>query len=291
MRRMLFLLATLTCVAPATSTAQQQLTLVVTVANADGTELSGLTADDIRIMEDGTDCRILTIEPAERTVKLQVLVDNGVGMGSSHGILRDAVRAFVEAVPDGVEVTLITTSPRPRVLVPETANRQELLDGVERLTRDTGGGQFSESLVEAAERISRDTPHAPVVVSVATPSGSNDMSDRDLLQMRERLRDSGAAVYVAMYADLQDQIRGERQIELGRLLAQESGGRFELLSSVNGLATLLTEIAAQATAASGGGAGRQFRVTFERPDGRSGDLGRMQMASRAGLTVLSTTFE
>jgi hypothetical protein len=117
------------------------------------------------------------------------------------------------------------------------------------------------------------------------------MGDRDLLQMRERLRDSGATVYVAMYAEVQDQIGGERQIELGQLLARESGGRFELLQSPNGLATVLTEIAEEATAASGDGPGRQFRVTFERPDGRSGDLGRMQLASRTGLTILSTKFE
>jgi hypothetical protein len=281
------------CVAPATLTAQRQLTLVLTVANADGTELSALTADDVRIMEDDADCRIVSIEPAPagQALKLHVLVDNGVGMGSNHGILRDAVRALVESVPDGVEVTLVTTSPRPRFLVRATASRQELLDGVERLARDTGGGQFSESLVEAAERIAREAPHSPVIVSIATPSGSNDMSDRDLQQMRERLRDGGATVYVVMYASVQDQIRGERQVELGQLLAQESGGRFELLNSVTGLATLLTEIAEQATATSGDGAGRRFRVTFERPDGRSGDLGRMQMASRTGLTVLSTTFE
>jgi hypothetical protein len=291
MRRLLFVLATLTCVVPAALTAQRQLTLLITVANDDGTELSGLTADDLRIMEDDVDCRLVTIEPAEQPLKIQVLVDNGVGMGSGHGILRDAVRAFVEAVPDGVEITLVTTSPRPRVLVRQTASRQEVLDGVERLARDSGGGRFSASLMEAAERISRDTPHSPVIVSVATPSGSDDMRDSDFRRMRERLRDSGATVYVVMYADVQGQVQGERQIEIGQLLAEASGGRFELLNSINGLARLLTEIAERATAATGGGAGRQFRVTFERPEGRSGELGRMQMASRAGLTVLSTKFE
>jgi hypothetical protein len=43
MRRLLFVLATLTCVVPEALTAQRQLTLLITVANDDGTELSGLT--------------------------------------------------------------------------------------------------------------------------------------------------------------------------------------------------------------------------------------------------------
>jgi len=292
MRRLLFLLATLTFVAPAALTAQRQLTIVLTVANADGTEVSGLAADDVRIIEDGADCTILKIESADRPLALHLLVDNGVGMGSNHGILRDAVRAFVEAIPDGVEVTMMTTSPRPRVRVEATADRQELLEGAERLSRDSGGGQFSESLVNTAERISRDTSHTPVIVSVATPSGSDEMRDGDLRQMRERLRDSGATVHVVIYtADVQAEIRGERQILLGQLVAQESGGRFELLRAISGLETLLTEVAGQATATSGDAAARQFRLTVERPDGRSGDLGRMQMGTRDGLTVLSTKFE
>ena len=293
MRRSLLVLATLACLAPAAPTAQRQLTLVLTAAKADGTELSGLTADDLRITEDGAECRILKIEEsAQRRLKLQVLVDNGAGMGSSHGIVRDEMRAFMKALPDGLEVTLVTTSPRPRVRVPATANREDLLAGVEQLSRDSGGGQFTESIAQAAERVARDTTPVPVILSVATPSDSNELGDRDIQQMRERLRDGGATVHVIMYADVQAQVRGERQIALGRLLTQETGGRFELLQSISGLKPLLTGFAerVRADAGSGGGARRQFRVTIERPEGRSGDLGRMQLAT-TGLTILSTTFE
>jgi len=290
MRRLFLFTAILACLAPAEALAQRQLTLVLTVAT-DGTDVSALTPDDLRIIEDGADCRIVKIESAERRMKLQVLVDNGQGMGSTHGIVRDDMLAFVQGLPEDLEVTLVTTSPRPRVRVEATATREELLEGVEGISRDSGAGQFTKAVLEAAERIAQDDSHIPVILMIASPSDSNDVRDDDIQQMRERLRGGGATVHVLMYADLQAQIRGERQIQLGQLLAQETGGRFELLQTINLLEPLLTGFAEQLASASGGGTTQQIRVTFERPDGKTGELGRMQMAMPDDMNVLATAFE
>lgn len=122
---------------------------------------------------------------------MQVLLDTGLGIpAESVTQLRAAVRGLLEALPPGVEATLVTTSPQPRFLVRSTANREELLRGVERLAPDRGAGRFVESLAEAAERAVNDPEGTfNIVIAAGTTSGDTVVSDGDVARFDEAVKE------------------------------------------------------------------------------------------------------
>src|SRR5688572_2050138 len=273
--------------------AQRQLSLLATVIDPSGADVSTIDAKDVRITENGVAASVLKVEPVDRVPKVQLLIDNGVGMPSeSISDLRTGVRGLLEALPPGIEVTVVTTAPQPRFLERATTDRQKLLDAVNRLAPDTGAGRFVESLFEATQRIERDKQQdaAYTIVTVGTSSGDANVRERDIQQTMERLQKYRPVVHVAILTQVaRSASGGVVQGEVGQAAAQNTGGRFENLAVPNRLATLLPEIGAQMGKTLGTGS-RQFRFTFERPGGASGDLGKLSMGV-AGKIVSTVTLD
>jgi hypothetical protein len=77
-------------------------------------------------------------------------------------------------------------------------------------------------------------------------------------------------------------------VQAGKLLADETGGRYEALAAATRIATLLPEygeLVAEAHAFQS----QQYLVTVERPAGASGTLGELAMGlTRPGLTFAAT---
>ncbi|HET9362773.1 MAG TPA: hypothetical protein VFO58_23650, partial [Vicinamibacterales bacterium] len=119
------------CAAVAGLGAQQQLSFLATVTDpATGVAVEALNPADVRATEDGATLKVLKVESVKRTVKVQLLIDTGLGIpAESVTQLRAGVRGLVEALPPDMEITLVTTSPQPRFLVRNTKNREELLKG------------------------------------------------------------------------------------------------------------------------------------------------------------------
>lgn len=273
--------------------AQRQLSLVATVVDPSGAEVGTVEAKDIRVTENDVAATILKVEPVQRVPKVQLLIDNGIGLGpSSLSDLRNGVRGFLEALPPDIEVTIITTAPQPRTLQAATNDRAKLLESVGRLSPDSGAGRFVESLHEATTRIERDKdPNASyTIVAFGTSSGDTNVRDRDIRQVMERIQKRRTTVHVVLLTTVGNSASGGIvQGELGQAAAQATGGRFQQLAVANRVATLLPEIGSQIAAATGGGS-TQIRVTIERPGGASGDLGKLGMGV-AGKTLSSVIIE
>lgn len=280
------------CLTTAGVLAQKQLSLVATITDPNGGEVTAIDPKDVRVLENDVAATVLKVEALQRVPKLQVLVDNGSGMPSeSIGDLRNGLRGLLEAVPEGVEVTVVTTAPQPRFLVRPTADRKAVLDSVNRLAPDTGAGRFVESLAEATQRIERDKQDATyTIVTVGTSSGDANVRERDVNQTLERLQKFRPVVHVVMLTQVgRSATGGVIQAELGQAAAQATGGRYENLAVPNRIATLLPEIGAQIGKTLGPGA-RQFRITVDRPGGASGDLGKVSLGV-AGKVVNNVMLE
>ena len=257
--------------------AQRQLTLLATVTDPGGAEVTTVAPEDIKISENGVDGKILEIEPVNTVPKVQILIDNGTGIGGE-GIsdLRKGVRGLLEALPPNLEVTLVTTAPQPRFLERATTDRARLIKAVDLLAPDTGAGRFAESLYEATDRIDKDKNGRYTIVTLGTTSGDTQVRESDLKKTIERVSQRGTVVHAVIVSGRTTASGGAIQEELGLILTNNSGGRFEKINVANRIATLLPEIGAQ-VAKTLGGASRQFRITVERPNGASGDLGKMSM--------------
>jgi hypothetical protein len=282
----LILVVLIVCAAAAAAGAQQQFTLLATIVDpATGAPPESLTVDDIRVLEEGVTATVLKVEAANRKVDAQILIDNGVGIGNNNiAELRNGVRRLVEALPEGVDVTLVTTAPQPRFLVRATKNRGDLLKGVDRLTLDQGAGRFTEGLIEAADRANRQKDTYTVIVAAGTTAGDSHIDTSHVKELIGKIDGRPIMVHVLLYSGERSATAGEVQITVSEQVTKRTGGRYEYINAMQRYVSLLPELGAEVAKQLSGNT-RQFRITVQRPEGRSGKLGRTSMA--AGSRVVS----
>jgi cbb3-type cytochrome oxidase subunit 3 len=275
--------------AAAGTSARRQIQLYATIVNRDGTPASSVSPEDVRVLENGVDAKVLKVEPVEWTTKVQILLDNGNGVGAANlNQLRSGVRGLIEALPEGTETTLVTTAPQPRFLVRATTDRQVLLAGIDKLAADSSVGRFVESLGEALQRFEQDKgDFSGVIVSLGTTLGDTRVLDRDIRQIYERVQKKPTTVHVVMVSAGPLASAGVVQTEVGQGVAKITNGRYEAIPAVSRIATLLPEIGAQ-IAKGGEGKSRQFRITAERSGGSSDERPKLAIAVKSG-NVTSVT--
>ncbi|HKE84991.1 MAG TPA: hypothetical protein VKB50_14615 [Vicinamibacterales bacterium] len=275
--------------------AQQQLTVFARIVDGKGAPVATLEPADVSIKENNVEVKVVKIEPVNWPLKVQVLVDNGAGLGNDNlSNLRTGVRGLIEALPEATELTLVTTAPQARIVVKATTDRMAQLKGVDLLTPDGGSGRFVESLNEAMQRFEKDkTDFFPVIIAAATTSGDTNNLENAYKQLLKRLEQKPTTVHVALFSKGANTSAsaGAVQTEVGINVTKFMGGRFESINAGTRLATLLQEFGAQ-VAKSQEGQSHQFRITVARPNGASGSPGGLSMAAtRAGLSVASLTMD
>ena len=243
--------------------APKQIQIFAGAVDPTGAPATSLDISDVHVMEDGVDATVTKVERLDWPVKVQLLLDNGVGLGEgSIQPLKVGVQALLAALPEHLEVTIVGTAPQPRFLVRATTDRASMQQGIELLGSDRGVGRFVESLLEATQRIERDTSHFfPVVISVATTSGDRDMKERDVERIMARLAARPTTVHVVLYTGgpqgtsqaghVQGAVyAGTNQFRVGTAVAKATGGTYESINNATRLASLLALIGDE-----GGGGG------------------------------------
>ena len=96
--------------------AQQQGQLFLSVLDASGNPVTDLEPGDVSVVVDDLDCRIVKLESISKPMKVTLMIDNGSATTNVLSNLRSAVKGFLEQIPMGVEVELLTTAPASTVL-------------------------------------------------------------------------------------------------------------------------------------------------------------------------------
>jgi len=272
--------------------AQQPFIFFASIADSAGVPVPALATDDVKVVENGVEGKVVKIEPIDWPIKVQLLVDNGAGLGEALVQIRNGLKGLIMAMPDGIEMSLITTAPQPRNIVRPTTDRQAVLQGVDRITPDSGAARFVEALNEAAARVDKDKGnHFPVVVILgSTTAEGSQVLERDVQRMLQRFSDRAATVHVIMVSTgsrSESTLSGANQTNIGIAVSKQTGGRYEAIAASTRVATLLPEIGEQ-VAKSHARQSHQFRITFQRPNGASGAIGEIGMSSRQGTTSTLT---
>ena len=268
----------------------RQVSVFAKLVDGTGKPAVTLTPDDIKITEDGAPASISNIQVIDWPLKVQLLLDNGVGFGPDNlTIIRGGTRGFIEKLPEGTELTIVTTAPQPRFLVRATTDKTMMMQGVDRLTLDSGTGRFIESLAEATQRIERDkVDHFPVIVSVATTAGDNNVMERHVNATAKRMEQKPIVLHVAMLSAGTGS-GGANQTEVGISFTKYTGGRYEPLSAPQRIATLLPELAEQIGQSYGGSGRGLFKITIERS--KTGPLGGLAIAPSGGLRPVALSLD
>ena len=195
------LLVALACVTATGLYAQNTMVFFASVADDKGAPVSTLAVDDLKVVENGVEGKIVKVEPIDWPVKVQMLIDNGTGMDSALVQIRNGVKGFVEALPDGIEMSLYTTAPQPRNIVRPTMDKQAMVQGADRIVPDSGAPRFIEALNEAAGRVDKDKGnYFPVVVILgSTTAEGSSFIERDVQRMLQRFAER-STVHVIMYS-------------------------------------------------------------------------------------------
>ena len=275
------------CVASGDVRAQQQVQLYASVADVTGKPVATLEPADLKVLEGGVEAKVVKVEPVSWPVKVQLLVDNGIGLGGQNiQSLKDGIKGLIEALPENLEVTIVTTAPQPRFLVRPTMDKAMMIEGLSRLAPDGGAGRFVESMNEATQRIEKDkSDHFPVIISSATSSGDANVLERDVKRIFERIQKRPTTVHVILLNSTTGSATGgANQTQVGLSVTQATRGRYESIAVPTRLATLLPELGKQ-VAASHEKQSHQFKITVERPAGKSGELGQLSAGGRSGLVL------
>jgi hypothetical protein len=291
--RLLVAIGVLVCVLTIHTGAQQQFQLFASVVDGTGSPVTTIQPGDVRVTENGAEAKVLAVEPIGWPTKVQILVDNGLGLGSNNlNQLRTGVRGLIEALPEGTDVTLVGTSPQPRFILRPSTDRQAQLKAVDQIAPDSNVGRFVESLNEAMQRFERDkASFFPVIVTFGTTLGDTRVMERDVNQLMERLEKRPTTVHVVLLtASGQSASGGAMQTAVGLNVTQYTKGRYENIAASSRIASLLPEIGAQ-VAKSHERQSKQVRITAERPSGSSGNIGKVSMQAKGGLTTVALSFD
>jgi hypothetical protein len=273
--------------------AQQQLQLFARIVDGKGMPVASLEPGDVTFKENDVELKVVKIDPINWPIKVQLLVDNGIGLGNDNlANIRTGLRGLIEALPEGTEITFVTTAPQPRIVLRPTTDRMAQLKGLDLLTPDSGAGRFVESLNEAMQRVERDkTDFFPVIISAGTTSGDMTSNlESTYKQLIGRLQKRPATIHVVMFSKSTGQAATNAgvQQEVGIQLTQAVHGRYEAIAVGSRLATLLPELGAQ-VAKSHENQSHQFRITVAR--GSSGNIGNLSLATKSGLSATSLTMD
>jgi hypothetical protein len=264
--------------------AQQQFQVILRLSNPTGDPVGTVTPATFRISEDGADAKVTKVDPVDWPLKLQILVDNGLGMGSENlGHVRQSLKTLIEGLPPTAHVTIVTTAPQPRFLVRSTNDRKEQLAGIDRLAPDSSSGFFVASLGEALDRISRDkSEHFPVILTIGTTVGDAEVRERDKNLIAKRLEEQrSTVVHVVIITSPGYSLGGgANQTDLGIAAAKMLRGRYENINNTLALGTVLHGFADQITKTFSAASG-SYRLIVQRPSGKSGQLGKVSIAAGA----------
>lgn len=293
--------------------AQTQFQFMISATDAKGAPVTDVTPADVLMTENGVANDILKVEPFKMPVKLTIAVDNGPLSREALAHYRTGLTEMVKALPADMEITLITIAPQPRTVVRPTANRDQILRGINGFAPEQEAPRFTDALVEFSQRLERELRDSkkvdslPVLIMVSTTA--NEAASYEVPAIQKALgflQQRKAKVYVAMVAvrnsdaltgNLNERreaqaadltgvtdINTNRQAMIAIPTVKATGGRYEALAISNRLATLLPEfgsdIGALHTKLT-----NQVLVTVQRKAGLTGPLQNPQVElKRPGIT-------
>lgn len=238
---------------------------IVSALDKAGNPVADLKPEEVLFADKGGKGTVTKLEPFALPVKVTIGVDNGSDIDargnpvqtSSLAIAnyRNGLKGFVEAFPDGTEMTLITTSPQPRMVVKPTTDRATILRGLTGFAPENERPRFTDALVEYSQRLEREAKdpklraYVPIMLMVSTASNeSSSYQPNEVQKAMNYLVTRRVKLYVTVNstrsgdATAAADLNTNRQAIIAIPVTKALNGRFEALAIFNRLDTLLPEM-------------------------------------------------
>ena len=276
-----------------------QLQVYLAVFDASGAPVTDLKPEEIVMTENGAPGKVATLERFNLPIKLTIVIDNGKDSNTALSTVRTALTSMVEALPQDMEVTIVTLAPQPAMFLRPTADRAQVTRAISRFgVEPDGAPRFSDSLVDYADRLEKDFKdkklnYAPLMVAVSTSQIEQSQAERSTIEKTlKTLVTRGARLSLATYttrptdADSVDNLKNGRQALIAAPVIKASGGKFSTMVAFSELTTVLPQWGKE-IAASHAKQTTQYRLVLERPGGATGPLNKPGLRfTRTGLDAV-----
>ena len=184
----------------------QLVSVPAVVTDATGRPLSGLKAENFRLVEDGEVQTIANFGTTETPFEIALLLDTSGSTRDDVALIRSAANSFIEALRPGDRVGIVAfnmaqTAKDPiaavDVLSPLTGDRGELRKAMDRLGA-SNGTPYYDALESVVQTIFRDPPGEEMRgrrAVVALTDGVDSASNSDFATAKLMLARAGVACY------------------------------------------------------------------------------------------------
>ena len=184
----------------------QLVSVPAVVTDRNGHPLSGLSAENFTLLEDGKPQRITNFATTETPFEIALLLDTSGSTREELGLIRDAANAFINALRPGDRVAIVAFNNTQRngsplatveVASPLADDRQMLRRAIAGLGT-SNGTPFYDALGRIADQVFRDPPRPEMRgrrAIVALTDGVDSTSNSGYDDARAKLSRSGLACY------------------------------------------------------------------------------------------------
>lgn len=252
----------LTSDATRVSAQENYKSIFVSVLDADGKPVTGMTAADFAIREDNADRRIVDVKPASQPLYIAMLVDTTTGAEGFVSDIREGFSGFAKQV--------LAKSPESQLALWEfgqaavrvenfTNDLAKLTDKINRLfPRLNASSVLLEALNDASDELAKKpSPRRAIVVLNLEPS--QEESRQEPQKINQSLMNSHAQLW-AVSLQKGTLKNAQRDVVLNTLV-RNAGGTREYIVAESAVLVQLERIAQALTS--------QYEITYERPEGNA----------------------
>ena len=243
--------------------------MFVSVLDESGSPVPDLQGSDFLVREDGTLREVVRVGRATAPIQLAILVDTSQAAIPVILDIRNGLYAFVEAMHEGNDLSLITVGGPPRILVDVTRDRERLNAGVDRVFAYSDTAAYLlDAIRETGRGFQRREASRPAIVVVTTEGV--DFSARSYTDVLEILGEAGVAMHAVVLPSRRDPFSGSSTLTDSRLSdytnnrdllltlgPEATGGRRSDLITSMGLEDELKAVASELSS--------QYLVVYVRP--------------------------
>ena len=221
--------------------------------------VTGLTAADFVVREDGMSREVVRALPATAPMQVVLLVDDSEALTPAIQPMREGLTKFVDKLQGRGEIGVVTVGDRATSLVPSTTDANALKHGINRIfPRSGAGGYLLDAILEVSQGFARSKAERPVIVAV-TLEGV-EFSNLQYDTVLKALEASGATLHVLSVGMPSSSMTDETR-NLNMVVAEgtkRSGGRRDQVIAISGLPEALPRVADDLL--------NQYVVTYGRSD-------------------------